>query len=184
MLNKACSAISLSLLLLGAPLSVLAQERFYAGLGLGLSHVDPEENNTGYEVDDSRDFAWKLTLGYEVSDRLSLELLYADLGEATLKPQGSIEYQIFGVSGRYSFYHEDGPTGFASHQGFSLYGKLGVGKMNNEGENITYHRVHDVHILYGVGAEYGMGEDLSVNLEAEFYDKDAALFSVNLIRRF
>ena len=79
-----------------------AQEEFqftgYIGAGFGMSRLDPDTNNTGFSVDDTNDFGYKIIAGYDWTPRISTELYYADLGEATIKPSGQVSYQDFGIS--------------------------------------------------------------------------------------
>ena len=177
-----------SLLAAGLPVSSQAQEtadtHFYAGAGLGISHVEPDTDKSSFEVDDEADFGWKVFLGYDWNERFSIEGHYASLGEATLKPQGSVDYQVFGVSGLYRFYHHNGAEGFATREGLSWFGKMGIGKMENEGNDVDFKRENDVHLFFGIGAEYGLGSGFALRGDIDLYDKDAQLLSIDVLKRF
>lgn len=189
MLSRCSLAVILSnLLAIALPVKTIAQDAhesgIYAGAGGGISHVKPDTDKTDYEVDDEVDFGWKVFFGYDLNERISIEGYYADLGEATLKPRGSVDYRVFGVSGLYRFYHHDGTAGFVAREGLSYFGKIGVGKMNNDGNDVDVHRVNDVHLAFGLGAEYGLHNGYALRADIDLYDEDAQLVSVNLLKRF
>jgi outer membrane protein OmpA-like peptidoglycan-associated protein len=190
--RRVLSASILGITAMSASTASTAQDQdefesgLYLGAGVGFSHVKPDTDKTGFEVDEEIDFGWKVFLGYDYSKRISFEAHYADLGEATLKPQGSVDYSVYGLSGLYRFGQkgDNEKNDLFTRQGMSYYGKVGVGKMDNEGNNVDFHRVNDIHLFFGVGAEYGYKNGIALRLEADLYDEDAQLFSINLIKRF
>ena len=159
-----------------------AQEEFqftgYIGAGFGMSRLDPDTNNTGFSVDDTNDFGYKVIAGYDWTPRISTELYYADLGEAKIKPSGQVSYQDFGISGLFYFYHET-----MDRTGLALFGKIGVGRMDNDSD-LPFNRQNDAHILLGAGGEYSLARQITLRFEAEFFDEDSQFYSVNLLKRF
>ena len=191
--RRALGASILGITAMSASTASTAQEEqdefksgLYVGAGVGFSHVKPDTDKTAFEVDEEIDFGWKVFLGYDYSKRISFEAHYADLGEATLKPQGSVDYSVYGLSGLYRFGQkgDNEKNDLFTRQGMSYYGKVGVGKMDNEGNNVDFHRVNDVHLFFGLGAEYGYKNGIAVRFEADLYDEDAQFFSISLIKRF
>jgi len=151
---------------------------WYLGAGAGMSRLKPDTNNTGFSVSDKYDFAYKVSAGYDWSEHISTEAFYTDLGEAGISPYGEVEYKVFGVSGLYYFRNRP-----ANQQGYNLYGKLGVGRMNNDSD-LRYKRDHDYHVLFGAGIEHGLTRNFTLRLDLELFDEDAQLLSINLLRRF
>ena len=191
--RRALSASILGIAAMSASTASTAQEEqdefksgLYVGAGIGFSHVKPDTDKTAFEVDEEIDLGWKVFLGYDYSKRISFEAHYADLGEATLKPQGSVDYSVYGLSGLYRFGQkgDNENNDLFTRQGMSYYGKVGVGKMENEGNDVDFHRVNDVHVFFGLGAEYGYKNGIAIRLEADLYDEDAQLYSINLVKRF
>jgi hypothetical protein len=151
---------------------------WYIGAGAGLSRLNPDTKNTGFTVSDKNDFAFKLMAGYDWSEQLTAEIYYADLGKAGISPYGEVDYRDYGISGLY--YFRDRQTAGDDWVG---YGKLGVGWMENDSD-LPYRRVNDAHVLFGAGFEHAINKRLSLRIGLDFFDEDAQLISINLLRRF
>lgn len=154
------------------------EKRGYLGLGVGISNLDPDTDGTSFSVDDKRDIGAKIFLGYDISERFSLEGYYSHLGKAEITPSGSLKYKDFGVSGLYYFYKQHLP-----HVGWGAFGRLGLGRMINDSD-LNYSRDHDNHIMLGAGMEYGFNNGFALRGDVDFYDKDARLLAINLLKRF
>lgn len=151
---------------------------WYGGLGVGVSNLEPDTNNSGYSLDDSRDMGWRLFLGYDYSDKLSFEGYYSDQGEVTLAPGGSISYQDFGAGALYRF------IGSAyDRKGLDLFGKAGLGFMKNSSD-IPYERLNDHHIYVGAGAAYALNDRYTLRADIDLYDKDSQFFTISIARYF
>jgi len=150
-----------------------------AGIGPGLSRVDPNTDGTIYRVEDKSSDGFTLYLGYDVSERLALELYYSDLGQADMAPVGQVSYRDIGIDALYYFYQQE-----EQRKGFSSYLKLGLGRMRNE-TDLPYERKNDMHVMFGLGGEYGIGDDgWALRLNLDLYDEDARLFTFGLLKRF
>ena len=87
--------------------------RFYLGVGLGLSKLEPNTAGTIYKVEDDSSEGGKLYLGYDISEKFTVEAYYSMLGEAEMSPTGSVEYEDLGINANYFFYGaSSGQTGF------------------------------------------------------------------------
>jgi len=186
--NRQRMAALLSVLAFVLPVNANPQEAYesglYGGAGAGITHLKPDTDKTDFEIDDEIDFGWQVFFGYDLNKRFAIEGYYANLGEATLKPQGSVDYHVYGVSGLYRFYHHDGVAGLVARKGLSYFGKIGVGKMGNDGKDVDVHRVNDAHVHFGLGAEYGFRDGYALRADIDLYDDDAQMLSVNLLKRF
>ncbi len=167
--------------LVAAP--VQAKEgQFYIGVGVGQSFVDPdpETNNTGYKVDDDTDFGGKIFLGYDLMDFWSIEGFYADLGSAALihptKTDGDIDYKAYGLETLLHF-----PN---TKPGFSGFLKLGVGKVKTDSSTIPFEDVEDSQLFGGLGLEYQFESTVSLRGEYQYFDEDAQLVTLNILKRF
>ncbi|MFK7861088.1 MAG: OmpA family protein [Granulosicoccus sp.] len=159
-----------------------SDSRIYAGAGVLASQLEPDASGVeGVSVDDTDSRGVGLLLGYGVNERLSIEGHIADLGEATFSPDGSIAYQVGGVSGIV--------YGFAKSQdrlyrkGLSVFGRLGLGALNNNANGIRFKRVNDVHLLAGVGLEYGFNKAVAARLEFVRHETDASYAQFGVLYR-
>jgi outer membrane protein OmpA-like peptidoglycan-associated protein len=157
--------------------------RIYAGAGALISKVEPEtEGDTTFSVDETQSAGGSLLLGYDLMPRLSIEGHYSTLGEATFNPSGSIGYDVAGVSAL--IYGLNDEADRTRREGFSVYGRIGGGAMQNEGDGVPFERVNDYHLLAGLGLEYGLSNGLGVRLEGVSHDLDAMYGQASLIYRF
>lgn len=158
------------------------ENQWYLGAGLGQSRLKPDTDNTDYRVDDKSDTGYKFFVGYDLSERLSLEGYFSWLGESrlqsTLQPDGKLEYKDFGINVVYYLYKSRQP-----HTGWGIFGRGGIGRMQNTG-NIPYERNNDNHIMLGAGVEYGFNNGLALRVDADFYDADAQLVAISVLKRF
>jgi OOP family OmpA-OmpF porin len=155
-----------------------SQKRWYVGLGAGISRLEPETRGTG-RVEDENDLGLKLFGGLNISERFALEAYYSDLGSAGMaSPDGNIKYKTFGASGLFYFLREN-----RSHEGWSLFGRLGIGRMKNS-SNLNFTRDHDYHVMYGGGVEYGFKNGFALRTDVDLYDKDAGFWGFYLLKRF
>jgi OOP family OmpA-OmpF porin len=150
----------------------------YVGGGAGIATLDPETNNTDYTIEDGRHMGWKLYLGYDLSERLSVEGYFAELDEVELSSNQTLGYQDYGVSGVYYFYQQEKPR-----NGLSAFARVGVGRMKND-TDIAYERENDSHLMVGAGFEYGLGKGYSLRADFDMYDKDAHLVALSVLKRF
>lgn len=157
--------------------------RFYAGIGGLISDLDPDQNGvTEFSVDDTESGGGTLALGYDLSSRFSIEGHVSALGEATFEPDGEIDYTTGGVSAL--FYALNDRADRNRREGFSVFGRLGVGALDNDAEIVPFEKVNDVHLLAGIGAEYGLSNGLGLRLEAVSHDRDILLGRAALVYRF
>ncbi len=157
--------------------------RIYAGTGVLVSQLEPDTNDVaGTSVDDSMGSGGSLTLGYDISNRFSVEGHLASLGEAAIDPAGTIGYTVGGVSGIY--YGLNDARDRARRTGFAVFGRLGLGAMENDASGVEFERVNDVHLLAGVGLEYGMSGGLGLRAELVAHETDAKYAQLGLVYRF
>ncbi len=159
------------------------RKRVYIGAGVGSSTLEPHDSMAqGGTVDDTSSTGGMLTLGIDLSNRFSAELHAADLGEASTAPVGQIGYTVGGLSG--IAYLLNDHTDRGRREGFNLFARLGVGAMNNQAELVRFERENDVHILGGLGLEYGFGFGLAARAEFISFDEDAQYAQLGLLYRF
>ncbi len=152
------------------------QGQFYLGGGIGASRLEPEVINLPISVNDKNDLGYKLFLGYDILDWLSLEGYASQLGSAGFSNGGSIDYALYGGNLVATL-----PQNTA---GLSFLGKLGLADISNSGHGVDFREVKGKEFTAGLGAEYHFSNDFSVRGEYEYFDKDARLLSLSLLKRF
>lgn len=152
----------------------------YLGAGAGISTLKPEiVDIPDLSVIDKDDTGFKLFLGYDITNRLSIEGVASKMGAAGFSNGGSIDYNTYGAS-LVATLPQNKP-------GLALLGKLGLAVIDNSASGLDAYTVEEVEnkeIFAGVGAEYQFGNQFSVRGEYEYFDKDAQLISLNLLKRF
>ncbi len=164
------------------------ENRFYLGLGLGISQLEPETKDTGYGIEDKQDLGGKIYFGMDFAKRWSAEVHYADLGAASLEntdinSKGDIEYEVFGLSALYHFYNNHGDEGMLNRSGWDWFLKAGIGSLDNSSD-LAFEQNKDTHILLGLGTEYGWANGFAMRIEAETFDEDAQLVTLGMLKRF
>lgn len=157
--------------------------RVYIGAGALISDLEPDENGvTDFTVDDTESAGGTVLLGYDINSVVSIEGHYSDLGEATFDPEGEIDYQVGAVSAL--LYFANNFADRSRREGFSLFGRVGVGVLENDSDVIEFEQVNDAHLLLGLGAEYGFGNGLGIRLEGVSHDEDINYGQLGLVYRF
>ncbi len=160
------------------------QSRWYGGLGIGVSELEPDPNDTLFTIDETRSKGGKLFLGYDLFKRLSIEAYYSDVGEAEVGstypgiPSDEIAYKDYGISALYYALKQH-----EAHEGFGLFGRVGFGRMKNETE-LPYERLNDNHAMFGAGLEYAFKNGFALRAELDYYDTDSRLLALSLMKRF
>ncbi|MGF1546102.1 MAG: choice-of-anchor D domain-containing protein [Thiotrichales bacterium] len=154
-----------------------APGQFYIGGGVGQSFLEPEVVNIpGLTVTDDNDVGYKLFLGYDILRWLSIEAFGSKLGAAGFSNGGEIDYKTYGA-GLVANLPSNSP-------GLSFLAKLGFAEIDNKGRNINFREVESSELYGGLGAEYQFRNGVSVRGEYEYFDEDAQLVSLSLLKRF
>ncbi|HGG60724.1 MAG TPA: hypothetical protein ENK26_12555, partial [Gammaproteobacteria bacterium] len=171
--------------------------RVYLGVGAGVTQLQPEPGCGCYRVEDDTSAGGQIFAGVDISRTFTLEGYYADLGGAdvgrvTGGSAGSVDYQVYGLSAIGYLLNSRGGDDYASgyddegkfrREGLSIYGRIGVGAMENEAK-VSYERVENVHMHLGAGVEYGWENGVAARAEYTSYDRDAQMLSLALLKRF
>ncbi len=159
------------------------ERRLYVGGGVLTSQLDPNTDGViGTSVNDSGSAGFSATVGYDLSNRFSVEGHLADLGEATLSPAGTVGYSVAGVSALY--YGINDPRDRSRRTGLSAFGRLGLGALQNDVSEVEYRRVNDLHVLAGLGVEYGLDNGFAVRGELTAHETDAKYAQLGVVYRF
>jgi len=200
---KAMPTLSAALVTLSLASIALAQDgvpdfkkRFYINGGVGATEIEPESPTDALTVSDNTDSGAHLAIGYDFSRFLSVEGYAADLGTAQIAflgdDVGTVDYQVFGISAlgylfntQSGFFFGDKSTvGNFRREGLSLYGRVGVGQIENSSVGVDFFQDHPTHVAYGLGLEYGFRNGFALRTEMMYFDTDAQYVNVGLLKRF
>lgn len=176
---KSSLLIFLSVSLAAGPTMADVQTGLYLGIGGGASRLMPGVENAQSYSRDSVGTAWNTSAGYQLSPSLGLELEYSNLGTTTLAPLGSIDYQDINVSG---LYHLGGAANKLDGRKFSVFGRLGVGRMLNQSD-IQLQKGNGTHWLAGAGIQIPISRQLSLRGEGIYYAEDVSRAGLALTYR-
>ena len=160
---------------------------FYVGVDVGVSVVEPRNEDGGYKLDDKQAIGYRLDLGYAWSPNWSAELFYADGGEAGIASDnsavghlGEISYRMLGAGVEWAPL-EDGRNA----AWFPLI-KLGAVQIRNEAssETIRYEKLNDLGVYLGGGLGLRFGKQWLALGEVVSYDQDELFFTLGVRKRF
>ncbi len=149
---------------------------WYGGLGLGLTHVDPEGQAGGWSTNDDSDTGWKIFVGYQFKPQWSVELSYVDGGEAglgnvdpaleALVPNATIDYATPSLMAVY-WLKEPEKT-------WNAFAKLGVSAISNDASSalIPFDKQTSVQLAGGLGARWRFADRWFVRGDVDLYDRD------------
>lgn len=171
-------------IVLGTPM--MAQSAglpWYAGVVGGVSSLRPDTNNSIWVEDSETSFGAGAFVGYDFSQRISLELGYNYLGSATLRNDTGttdIDYTALSASGL--AYLLGDVNDIADRNGFAGYLRLGVSSLDNSAD-IRLEREDNTAVLLGAGAEWAMSNSLSLRGELTSFDGDAQALRASILYR-
>jgi len=167
--------------------SVSLTGNYYGGVGFGGSAIEPRVDASDFTVTDTAGSGAQLFFGRDLSARLSVEGYYSDLGAASLSNDeisGRIEYSTFGASALLYLLGGGGVDSLANRRGLNIYGRLGVGNVNNTGRGLEFERENSFSLSTGLGAEYNLKNGFGLRTEFQNFDSDARVVSFNIVKRF
>lgn len=160
--------------------------RLYVGGGVLVSDLDPDTDDVAtVSVGETQSAGGSVAIGYDISNRFSIEGTYASLGEAELTvagaPNEDITYDTYSLSAL--IYGLNDRDDRSRREGFSVFGRLGAGGLDNESD-VEFEQVNDIHVLAGLGVEYGFRNGLGLRGELVAHDRDARYAQLGLVYRF
>ncbi|MGI9302915.1 MAG: OmpA family protein [Gammaproteobacteria bacterium] len=149
----------------------------YIGGGPSFSFLDPETSGTSFSVDDDTDIGGKVFVGYDFTDRWSLEGFFAIPGEAGIAPSGTIEYDsLGGLGAAFSWPH--------NKQGLSGFLKGGGSVLDTSSSDVPFRQEEDIQPFGGAGLRYGFCRGWGARLELEYFFEDLQMITLSAVKRF
>lgn len=151
----------------------------FVGVGAGLSSLDPDTAGTPFTVADDQDTGMKVFAGFDltsISPHLSVEAFWADLGQATLQNQGTLDYSAYGAGLMF------GLSGPAAPR-FSAFVEAGIARLDISAD-IPFSQEEDTSVFFGLAGSYAVRRHWFLQLEYEYFAEDAQLLSLSIVKRF
>ena len=157
---------------------------WYLSGALGLSLLEPNENNSGWETFDDKDTGFKLYGGYTFSEHWFAELSYTDLGEALLSNTNpnitdtlKIEYSGAAVQAGYWLMPVDNE--------WNAFVRGGVSVLDTKSNLEQYHeKLNSIQLVFGAGIQWRFSDNWMTRFEVDSYDKDALFIGLSISRFF
>lgn len=149
---------------------------WYGGLGLGITHVDPEGEAGGWSTNDDSDSGWRAFVGWQFKPFWSAELAWTDGGEAglgnvspaleALIPDATIDYQTPSLMAVRWLN--------APQARWNAFLKAGISAIDNEASDsrIPYENQTDIQLALGLGGQLRFAERWFLRGDADLYDRD------------
>ena len=172
-------------------------EGFYFGAGINQSELNLHKySSLTYSDYDDKDLGFKILVGYDYSDRIGIEAVYNDLGEATATVGGPLtadtEVQSIALA---AVVKSD------SINNYTFFGKIGQNLLHAHDElsDGTANGVTEMNMYYGLGVSYATEEGAELRLEYEQFgaaggtdtirsdrpdEVDPSNLSISLIKKF
>ncbi|MBA6417410.1 choice-of-anchor L domain-containing protein [Colwellia sp. 6M3] len=157
---------------------------WYLSGGLGMSYLDPNENNTGWKTFDDKDTAFKLYGGYAFNEHWFAELSYTDLGEALLSNrnpnlQDTLKVDYSGVALQAGYWLK--PV----EAQWNAFIRAGISKIDSSSNLEQYHeQLNSTQFVIGAGIQWRFSDNWMTRLEVDSYDKDAFFLGLSISRFF
>ncbi len=155
------------------------RSRLYAGASFGSSRLSSSSN---FDVEQSNAMGTQLRLGYDVHDRVAVELDTSILGDSPMQAgQNDVSYTAASVSAL--VYGLSGVQIRSRREGLSAYARLGYGSLKRTAEIGNLKDSESVPI-FGVGAEYGLTGGWGLRAEITRFDSDVSYVGLGAVFRF
>jgi hypothetical protein len=151
----------------------------FAGIGAGLSFLDPDTAATPFSVEDDQDTGMKVFAGFDlspISRNLSLEAFWAELGEATLNNNGRIDYSLYGAGLSYGIGSVQAPR-------LSAFLEAGIARLDASA-NVPFVQQDETLMFLGVAGSFAIQRHWFLQLEYEYFAEDAQFISLSIVKRF
>ncbi|HEX7048548.1 MAG TPA: tandem-95 repeat protein [Gammaproteobacteria bacterium] len=159
-----------------------------AGVGIVSSTLEPDDARSGWKLVDNSDIGFKLAVEYRFFERWFLELAYADLGSAGLRNLNpaitgdkALDYKVPSLMAGYLL--------FDPASRFNVHLKAGYASLqNNFDAQASSDQLHDSQLALGAGVRWRVLPqtlpDLRLQLELDYYDKDAVALGIMVMHAF
>ena len=158
------------------------EQHWFLGAGLLVTHLEPDTSrHQTFHNDNEDSVGWHITGGYDFNEQWSLLAHFNDLGEASLKPHGTITYKTYGFSGRYHHWFNGR---YEQPHSWAVSPELGINVIKNDGEDLPYNPQSSLHITAALGLDYTLKNHWRLRAAATSYAEDAIHVGFFIEKRF
>ncbi|MBM0103342.1 outer membrane beta-barrel protein [Steroidobacter sp. S1-65] len=143
------------------------------GVGAFVTTLRPDDSQSAWKLVDDSDIGYKLSVEYRFRQHWFFELGYADMGSAqvqhrnpSIEGREPLDYTFPSVFAGYLLFDEARP--------FNVHAKLGYAMLRVDAASyIVEDQQHSDQFALGAGVRARLWQRLELQLEHEYYDKDA-----------
>ena len=157
---------------------------WYLSGSLGMSFLDPNENDSGWKVFDNNGSSYKLYGGYAFNDHWFAELSYSDLGEARLNNSNpniidTLKVEYTGIAAQAGYWFM--PVGSE----WNAFIRAGVSLIDSSSNFEQYHdQLNSSQFVFGGGVQWRFNDSWMTRFEVDSYDKDAIYLGLTISKFF
>ena len=156
--------------------------RWYAGVSMGGSKLDPDLDGIGFTVQKGTSVGTQMRLGYDLHNLFSVEMDTSVLGSAEFESTAEVEYTSLTASGL--IYGLTGNSNRSRRQDWSAFARLGY-SYSASSSNVQVLDGRDLSgPVVGLGVEYGMANGLGLRMEATHFHDEALFVGLGAVYRF
>ena len=167
--------------------SLMFNRTMYLSLGVGVSNLEPETEGSRWRQNESSSIGYQLSFGYDFNRYISIEAHINDLGNSQLEGRtnssdtATIGYQTLGGSAL--LYAGIFNGNLSSRSGALPFARVGLGVLKNSA-NIEIDQQNDLHLLLGIGLEYGLSNGFGLRAEYISFEGDVSYAQLAMLYRF
>lgn len=157
---------------------------WYLSGSLGMSFLEPNENDSGWKTFDNNGSSYKLYGGYAFNDHWFAELSYTELGEARLNNANpniinTMKVQYTGIAAQAGYWFK--PVG----DEWNAFIRAGVSLIDSSSNLEQYHeQLNSSQFVFGGGIQWRFTDSWMTRLEVDSYDKDAIYLGLTISKFF
>ena len=157
---------------------------WYLSGSLGMSFLDPNENDSGWKTFDDNGSSFKLYGGYAFNEHWFAELSYTELGEARLNNVNpniidTLKVEYTGIAAQAGYWFK--PVG----DEWNAFIRAGVSLIDSSSNFEQYHdQLNSSQFVLGGGIQWRFNDSWMTRLEVDSYDKDAIYLGLSISKFF
>jgi outer membrane protein OmpA-like peptidoglycan-associated protein len=159
------------------------------GAGLGISYMNPDENNSSWKVGSDTDSSWLTYVNYHFKPNWFAELTYLDLGEVAAKDRntvrnlnGNISYEVPALMVGYYFDLHEVSNNKVPKLPINPFLKFGVSAIDNSSSpsTIPFEEKNGTQLALGVGFDWRFHKNWTLRNQFQSFDIDAMSYNVSV----
>ncbi|ASP49285.1 OmpA family protein [Cognaticolwellia beringensis] len=157
---------------------------WYVSGALGLTLLEPYENNSGWQTFDDKDKGYKLYGGFVFNEHWFAELSYSNLGEALFRHKNpgindTLKVEYSGVAAQAGYWL------MPVNNDWNAFVRAGLAKMDSSSNLEREHeQLNNFQVVFSAGIQWRFIDQWMTRLEIDSYDKDSLFIGLSISRFF